>query len=103
MTVVTQSREELKALYGAEYVQKFKTQSPRRLGRLLPYLRLRPTDIVADFGCGNGMLLDLVGDRVRRYVGVDFSECFIHAARERANARWPSAQFICSSIADFCA
>jgi len=65
MTVVTQSREELKALYGAEYVQKFKTQSPRRLGRLLPYLRLRPTDIVADFGCGNGMLLDLVGDRVR--------------------------------------
>ena len=102
MTAVTQSRDELKALYGDEYVEKFKTQSPRRLGRLLPYLSLHPTDIVADFGCGNGMLLDLVGDRVRRYVGVDFSEPFIHAARRGVNLRWPDAQFVCSSIVDFC-
>src|SRR5437773_472773 len=104
MTVVTQSRDELKALYSEAYVEKFNSQSPRRLGRVMPYLSLRPTDIVADFGCGNGMLSDLVGDRVRRYVGVDFSECFIRAAQQRAKrSPWANAQFVCSSIADFCA
>jgi 2-polyprenyl-6-hydroxyphenyl methylase / 3-demethylubiquinone-9 3-methyltransferase len=97
------SREELKALYGAEYVQRFTTQSPRRLRRLLPYLSLRPSDVVADFGCGNGMLLEVVGNRVRQYFGVDFSESFIDAARETAESlRAGNAQFVCSSIPDFC-
>jgi 2-polyprenyl-3-methyl-5-hydroxy-6-metoxy-1,4-benzoquinol methylase len=98
------SPEELKALYGEEYVRKFKTQSPRRLARLVPYLSLRPTDTVCDFGCGNGMLLDLVRDRVRHYVGVDFSEAFVGAAWERAKSLGSvDAQFVCSGIADFCA
>ena len=98
------SREELKSLYGEEYVEKFKAQSPRRLGRLLPYMALRSTDVVADFACGNGMLLDLVGHRVRQYFGVDLSEAFIRAAQRRAHGlRLANAQFVCSSVEDFCA
>jgi 2-polyprenyl-6-hydroxyphenyl methylase/3-demethylubiquinone-9 3-methyltransferase len=97
------AREDLKALYGEEYVQKYKTHSRRRLGRLVRYFALRPTDTVADFACGNGMLLDLVGHRVQRYVGLDFSEPFIRAAQERTQSlRLANAEFVCSSVVEFC-
>jgi len=104
MVQATKSSAQLKALYGDAYVAQYRALSPERLQRLLPYIDLRPTDIVADFGCGNGMLYDLIGHRVRQYVGVDFSESFIHAARERINgARSQNAQFVCSTIEAFCA
>jgi 2-polyprenyl-6-hydroxyphenyl methylase / 3-demethylubiquinone-9 3-methyltransferase len=104
MVQATKSCADLKALYGDAYVARYRAQPPERLARLLPYIQLRPTACVADFGCGNGMLYDLIGHRVREYVGVDFSESFIRAARERVNgARSRNAQFVCSSIEAFCA
>ncbi len=104
MVQATKSSPELKALYGDAYVVKYRTQPPERLTRLLPYIALRPTDCVADFGCGNGMLYNLIGHRVREYVGVDFSESFIEHARGRVSGvRSRNAEFVCSSIDTFCA
>ena len=53
---------------------------------MLPLFDLSPDDVVADFGCGNGVLLELVAPRVREYVGVDFSEEFVRAAERRRDA-----------------
>jgi predicted TPR repeat methyltransferase len=52
--------------------------------RLLPLVELSGHETVADFGCGNGVLQELIGPRVREYVGVDFTEAFVRAARAAA-------------------
>ena len=104
MVQALKSTTELQALYGDTYVKRYEAQPLERLARLLRYIDLRSTDVVADFGCGNGMLYDLIGHRVAHYIGVDFSEAFIRAARERLTAeRLRNAQFVCSSIEAFCA
>jgi len=49
------------------------------------------------------MLLDYIHDKVRTYSGVDFSENFISAARNRQKRRGISnAVFFCESIESFC-
>lgn len=103
VTPARKSRDELKALYGDEYVAQYRSHPPQRLTRLLPYIVLRPTDDVVDFGCGNGILYDLIGHRVRRYTGVDFSESFIREAQNSVQGRAVNAEFVCSSISAFCA
>lgn len=40
-------------------------------------------DKVLDFGCGNGRLLELIGDKKVEYVGVDVSAGLIRIAREK--------------------
>lgn len=95
--------EELRGLYGEVYVQAFSTQSLRRIGRLLPYFELESTDVVADFACGNGMLLDALHGKVSNYIGVDFSEAFIAKAKCRFQGGATSnAIFVCEDIAQFC-
>ena len=97
------SSAELRELHGEEYVAAFEGQSPRRLGRLMEHVELSPGDRVADFGCGNGMLLELVAGRVASYVGVDFSEPFIGAAEERKERLGlAEARFECAEIGEFC-
>ena len=97
--------KERRRLHGQEYVDRFeKEQSWRRLGRLTSHFDLPPAAVVADFACGNGMLLELLGDRVGTYHGVDFSPEFISAAdarRRRLGA--DHATFHCEAIEDFCA
>ena len=103
MLSARKSRDELEALYGDHYVAKYRANPYERLTRLLPLLVLKPTDTVVDFGCGNGMLFDLIGNRVARYIGVDFSESFIRDARQRIEGRAASqAEFVCSTIDAFC-
>jgi cyclopropane fatty-acyl-phospholipid synthase-like methyltransferase len=59
---------------------------------------------VADFGCGNGVLLELIAPRVREYVGVDFSREFVEAAERRRSARGiQNGTFQCDDIVAFCA
>jgi 2-polyprenyl-3-methyl-5-hydroxy-6-metoxy-1,4-benzoquinol methylase len=62
---------------------------------------LQPHMVVADLACGNGLLLELIHERVAHYHGVDFSSEFIEEAR-RERARIRNGEFHCQSIEDFC-
>jgi 2-polyprenyl-6-hydroxyphenyl methylase / 3-demethylubiquinone-9 3-methyltransferase len=98
------SKQELKQLHGDEYVEAFEKKLPMRLERLLDYMRLDMTLDVADFACGNAILMELIAPGVRSYTGVDFSEPFIRAANEKKERlSIPNAQFICADINAFCA
>lgn len=91
-------------LHSGEYVDRFeKGQSTYRLERLLPYINLTPTSIVADFACGNAMLLPLLFDKVASYHGVDFSPEFIAKCKTKMLALGiQNAEFACKDINEFC-
>lgn len=74
------SEEELRAIYDQCYVDQYDPNAVRRIQRMLPFFELSGDEVVADFGCGNGVLVELIGPRVRGYVGVDFSDPFVRAA-----------------------
>lgn len=97
--------EDLRLLHGYEYVQRFEEkQSPMRLDRLMSRIPLSSNMHVADFGCGNGLMLPHVAPRVATYTGVDFSPEFIESARVRVkNYGFTNAGFHCADINDFCA
>lgn len=98
-----QSEDQLRAIYDQSYVDQYDPHAVRRMRRLLPFFDLSPEDVVADFGCGNGVLLELVAPRVREYVGVDFSEQFVRAAERRRDAAGVrNGTFHCGDIVSFC-
>jgi 2-polyprenyl-6-hydroxyphenyl methylase/3-demethylubiquinone-9 3-methyltransferase len=98
------TEEELRAIYDQQYVDQYDPHAVQRIGRLLPLFELAGHERVADFGCGNGTLLELISDRVAEYVGVDFSDAFVHEARRRQAARGiRHAAFHCADIVTFCA
>lgn len=96
--------ENLQTLYADDYVERFeREQSPFRISRLMHYFNLQKDFRVADFGCGNGMLLNLIHNQIKDYAGVDFSEEFIIAARKRQEREGiTNAVFFCESIESFC-
>jgi cyclopropane fatty-acyl-phospholipid synthase-like methyltransferase len=98
------SSEGLRNLYGKEYVEKFaKTQSPKRLKRLIKYFQVKPHFDVIDFACGNGLLLSHVAPQVNKYVGIDFSEVFIRdAIKRKEHMGISNAEFYCEDILIFC-
>ena len=90
---------DLRELYRDEYVARFPDEPDRRLVRLAPLFDLPPQARVVDLACGNGLLLDLVHERVAEYVGVDFSSEFVAAAEERAARRGlVKGHFVCSDL-----
>ncbi len=98
-----QSDEELRAIYDQSYVDQYDPHAVQRIRRMLPLFDLSAGDVVADFGCGNGVLLELVAPRVREYVGVDFSEEFVRAAERRRDAAGiRNGTFHCGDIVSFC-
>jgi 2-polyprenyl-6-hydroxyphenyl methylase/3-demethylubiquinone-9 3-methyltransferase len=98
-----QTEEELRAIYDQSYVSQYDPHAVQRMRRMLPFFDLSADDVVADFGCGNGVLLDLIGGRVREYVGVDFSEAFVRAAEQRRDALGiRNGTFQCADIVAFC-
>lgn len=94
----------VKHLYGPDYVGRFeREQSPHRIRRLMQFVDISEESDVADFGCGNGMLLDCLAGRIHAYSGVDISEHFIRAARDRQKIRGiRNAEFHCEPIGQFC-
>ena len=97
------SDDELRAIYDERYVDSYDPHAVERLQRMLQYFELSGHEIVADFGCGNGVLLELISSRVHQYVGVDFSEAFVRAAERRRDSRAISnGTFHCGDIAEFC-
>lgn len=91
-----------RALHGERYAEEFERRNAAsgRLERLVPLLGLRPGDTVLDLGCGSGLAMPLVAPRVRRYLGVDFSEPLIAAAKRRSPPA--NAEFFCDEIPRFC-
>jgi 2-polyprenyl-6-hydroxyphenyl methylase / 3-demethylubiquinone-9 3-methyltransferase len=101
---VPRSEEELRAIYDQRYVDDYDAHAVRRIRRMLPFFELTGDDIAADFGCGNGVLLELISRRVRQYVGIDFSDAFVHAAeRRRDDHGIQNGTFHCGDITTFCA
>jgi cyclopropane fatty-acyl-phospholipid synthase-like methyltransferase len=98
------SDEQLLAIYDERYVDVYDPHAVQRMRRLLPLIELSGREVVADFGCGNGVLLELIAPRVREYVGVDFSEPFVRAAEARRAARGiQNGRFVRQDIVTFCA
>jgi SAM-dependent methyltransferase len=98
-----QTDDELRAIYDQSYVDQYDPHAVQRMRRLLPFFDLSSADAVADFGCGNGVLLELVSPRVREYVGVDFSAEFVRAAERRRDALGiRNGTFHCGDIVSFC-
>lgn len=90
-------------LHSGAYVEDYERKPLSRLERLVPLMHLGPKDLVADFACGNAMLLPLIHDRVGQYHGVDFSPDFIASARRRAEANLiTNCNFYCEDIVSFC-
>jgi cyclopropane fatty-acyl-phospholipid synthase-like methyltransferase len=98
------TEDDLRAIYNQAYVDQYDPHAVERMRRMLPWFTLSGGDVVADFGCGNGVLLELLAPRVREYVGVDFSDAFVRTADERRRARgFTNGSFHCADIVEFCA
>lgn len=92
-----------KKLHSGAYVEMYEKKPTSRVERLIPFLHLKGNEELADFACGNAMLLPLVHDRVAHYYGIDFSEDFIEAARQRATRHAiGNCSFFCEDIVKFC-
>jgi cyclopropane fatty-acyl-phospholipid synthase-like methyltransferase len=96
------SADELRELYREEYAEGFeRSQSRRRIARLLHLMQVSPADHVVDLGCGSGLLVPFLAPRVKEYLGVDFSEEFIRIANRKLSANpLPNVRFICGSVQD---
>lgn len=92
-----------KQLHSGAYVEMYEKKPISRIERLVPFLNLKGTEELVDFACGNGMLLPLIHNHVAHYYGVDFSEDFIRAAKQRA-AKYSieNCSFHCEDIVKFC-
>lgn len=58
------SEEELRAIYDQRDVDQYDLHAVQRTRRMLPFFELSGHEVVADVGCGNGVLLELIGPHV---------------------------------------
>lgn len=75
-----------KALHGEAYTQRFeqfRSLQLKRLRGILKNISFNKTDVVADFGCGNGLLFEFIYDKINKYYGIDFSESLLNLFRKR--------------------
>jgi 2-polyprenyl-6-hydroxyphenyl methylase / 3-demethylubiquinone-9 3-methyltransferase len=96
-------KSQLRDIYTGEYVKAYHKTDNNRLGRLVDSFDLKPSDIIADYACGNGLLLEVVHDRIHEYFGVDFSEEFISEAKIRSKEKnIKNGTFVKNDIITFC-
>lgn len=91
------------ALHSGDYVARYNCKPLDRVRGLLAHMDIPDDAELADFACGNGMLLQVLGDRAGTYHGVDFSPDFIASATdwaEREGLR--NFRFHCEDIVAFC-
>jgi 2-polyprenyl-6-hydroxyphenyl methylase / 3-demethylubiquinone-9 3-methyltransferase len=92
------------ALHSGDYVARYNAKSIDRVAALVRRIPIRPDSHIADFGCGNGMLLQALEGPYGSYDGVDFSQDFIDSAEQWARqTRRRDYTFHCADIRDFCA
>lgn len=91
-------------LHGQEYMKRLLKQESRgRLPYLIDFVELDKEFVLADFGCGNAPVMELVSKEVRKYCGVDFSPAAIEFAKKRKNdIGAENAELYCGSIKSFC-
>ena len=78
-------------------------ESNNRIAQLLRFMDLKKDMVVADFACGNGVLLEFLGQKIGEYYGVDFSQHAIKNAEFRMNKiRATKAYYFCETIQSFC-
>jgi 2-polyprenyl-6-hydroxyphenyl methylase / 3-demethylubiquinone-9 3-methyltransferase len=79
------TREELKDLYGQDYVSLFANNKNqvKRIKNICKHIEFNANDIIADVGCGIGLLYDECKGLVKEYHGIDFSESFINAFEKK--------------------
>lgn len=93
---------QLRDFYRDSYVNRYHQYDTGRLRNIMMNIDLSNSDTVADFACGNGLLLEELKPFPRVYRGVDFSEEFIREAEVRY-AQWPGdINFVCTDIVIFC-
>lgn len=93
-----------KDLHSGDYVEMYESKPISRISRLVELMQLdKRTTRLVDLACGNAMLLGVVHDKVAHYTGVDFSDDFIAAARNRATRMGTAnCEFHCEDIIRFC-
>jgi 2-polyprenyl-3-methyl-5-hydroxy-6-metoxy-1,4-benzoquinol methylase len=95
--------EELRDMYRSGYVLKHKNPPVKRIHNILKHIKLNRTDVVADYACGDGILMESVYNRAGRYVGIDFSDELLRCARDRQQRiKASNVEFICQDIVTFC-
>ncbi|MDD3798471.1 MAG: class I SAM-dependent methyltransferase [Novosphingobium sp.] len=91
------------ALHSGDYVKRYNAKPLNRVQNLVKRMELTKTTRVADFACGNGMLLQAIGDHFGSYDGIDFSQDFIDAANEWAERTGRrNYRFHCRDIREYC-
>lgn len=92
------------ALHSGDYVERYNAKPIDRVRNLARRMKLAPGARLADFACGNGMLLHALGPRDGSYDGVDFSPDFIASANAWAEREGcTDYRFHRDDIIDFCA
>lgn len=54
--------------------------------QIITQLSLKSSDNMADLGCGNGLLTIRLAEKVKRIIGIDFTEEFVQYAEQYNNA-----------------
>lgn len=91
------------SLHSGDYVERYNSKPLDRVRNLAALMELPDQAHLADFACGNGMLLHALGKRSGSYEGVDFSLDFIRSAEawaEREGCK--NYRFHCEEIVQFC-
>jgi len=103
MNAHEKSKDEMLDLHNEDYVKLYLKKNILRVAQLLPMMDVQRTDVIGDFGCGTGMLLRVLADKIAEYHGIDFSEPFIREARRIAKERsLHNASFITADIVQYC-
>jgi len=90
-------------LHSGDYVARYNRKPLDRVRRLAAYMAIPDNAEIADFACGNGMLLHALGNRAGKYHGVDFSPEFVASAVEWAKREGrTNYEFHCDGITAFC-
>ena len=91
-------------LHDKDYMDRLlANESNGRITQLLKLINLKGDLAVADFACGNGVMLEFLHQKVGEYFGVDFSSFAIkNAERRKIKLGITNAQFFCDSIQSFC-
>ncbi len=78
---------------------------PRLHKRVAGLLRVQPGMTVLDAGCGTGLMLELIRDRVGetgRVIGIDAAQPMLDRAQDRvAAAGWANVELHCTDMASF--
>lgn len=96
----------LRDLYTADYVasfeKNFEAQQKRLMG-IVKRIHFAGHEIVGDFACGNGILAQLIHDKVGAYYGIDFSDEFIEVCkRVKEKKQFKNVHFYTADMVAFC-